>query len=94
MLSLKYLRHPLNRIQSKNHKIETCKMNKISLPNFMIKFLFLIMYLKHYLLVLKFNLLNASQKLFLNVDLAGTAFLPSYKIVNFQPNQNSFFKEG
>ena len=52
------------------------------------------MYLKHYLLVLKFNLLNASQKLFVNVDLAGTAFLPSYKIVNFQSNQNSFFKEG
>ena len=34
MLSLKYLRRPLNRVQSKNHKIETCKMNKISLPNF------------------------------------------------------------
>ena len=34
LLNKKCLRHSVNRIQSKDHKIKTCEINKISLPWF------------------------------------------------------------
>ena len=34
LLSNKYLRHSVNRIQSENHKIGTYKINKVSSPCF------------------------------------------------------------
>ena len=32
LLNKKCLRHSVNRIQSKDHKIKTCEINKISFP--------------------------------------------------------------
>ena len=34
LLNKKSLRHSMNRIQSKDHRIETYEINKISLPSF------------------------------------------------------------
>ena len=52
LLHKKCLRHLMNRIQTKDHKIKTYEMNKISL---MIKYTFKIMDMNDWLLVITVN---------------------------------------
>ena len=103
LLNKTCFRHSMNRIQSKNHRIELMESTKL------ICFIFLILELMPWLLPIRadYNFLNPRQKLFQKVirsaflpsnkniilifDLTRTALLSSYKIVNFQSNQNSLF---
>ena len=40
LLNNEYIRHLMNRIQSKDHRIGTCEINKISLSCLMTKYIF------------------------------------------------------